>query len=677
MIVELERDQLLGRANSIKTYLSTVLTTTPVLTNKDTSISISPMPLENLNTLLNFNDLETKKMNGELQVINAQLYDGKDKISKLTSSIATLENTGVYNIPYDTFCNKDNYMSDKLLCGNTEIISGNSDIYAGNTYRYFESSISVINVKVDIYNPSSVTSQKPFIITMTYMIHNAYWQPSYDLYITNSQEDKEVNIITNQNDIYYNLQFDMYSSITQNTKEEWDQIILYLSTTTPYDSNNISPSPISYQPNIFYITNTPPIMYGAQAMGGSQGEEYDRGEMMRSNMLRKSPSRNRVKSTVAMASIPMEMAGDVMLESAPVATGEISGDLGTSYLFRLTHPVSIKSQGMESSVVKSNSVSTGPSKLFISSIVMNSLIYSYMIPSQKHIAYMKSYGKYTGTSTSNNIKSDSNTIGVEDISLNAPLLQSFNTRLYIQGVYTGVVTLPETQVGSSIKLELKEDKHITIKVTDTLEFSNANSNKHIILDSNKKDKNWMFTMMGISKTGDKVKYNVKEFEYYYTITSTHTKKHLIIISESLPYSSEEGITIELISPSKLMIDSTSHSSTSGKNDASSSITESTVLSISDIIYFNKDGTSVSSSSSNYNEKKSNENNDITTNSGTEQDLLELVLQHDTIRKASQKSLSSGSNKPTVYMWNNNNNHIIWTQWIIPGIYLNIKYCYYN
>ncbi len=64
-------------------------------------------------------------------------------------------------------------------------------------------------------------------------------------------------------------------------------------------------------------------------------------------------------------------------------------------------------------------------------------------------------------------------------------------------------------------------------------------------------------------TTDKRKFRFKVEEYSFTIKSTHSRPHLVLMSEYVPRSAEEDIKVELLSPSMKEVEQIADSSGNG------------------------------------------------------------------------------------------------------------------
>ena len=112
-----------------------------------------------------------------------------------------------------------------------------------------------------------------------------------------------------------------------------------------------------------------------------------------------------------------------------------------------------------------------------------------------------------------------------------PLLASEYGRIFIENTSIGTTTVPATQGGAALRLNLGADRNIEIKSTFVLPRQGSRS----------EDKSTWFVT-------DKVKYKVEVVEYAFTVRSTHDTAHMVVLSEYLPHVSEEGIKIELLQP---------------------------------------------------------------------------------------------------------------------------------
>jgi len=112
-----------------------------------------------------------------------------------------------------------------------------------------------------------------------------------------------------------------------------------------------------------------------------------------------------------------------------------------------------------------------------------------------------------------------------------PLLQSPHGRIFLSSTYTGTTTVPATLPHTPLRLNLGSDRNVHITSTYVLPRQGSQSEEKV---------GWF--------VNDKVKYKVEVVEYAFTVHSTHTAPHLVVMSEYLPHVSEEGIKVELVQP---------------------------------------------------------------------------------------------------------------------------------
>ena len=112
-----------------------------------------------------------------------------------------------------------------------------------------------------------------------------------------------------------------------------------------------------------------------------------------------------------------------------------------------------------------------------------------------------------------------------------PLLASNTARVFIEDTYMGITNMPRTQPGAALRLNLGQDRNIEIR-------SNFVTPRR---SSRSEDKSGWFTT-------DKTTYKVEVSEYAFTVRSTHTEPHLVVLSDYLPKMGHESIKLELLQP---------------------------------------------------------------------------------------------------------------------------------
>ena len=112
-----------------------------------------------------------------------------------------------------------------------------------------------------------------------------------------------------------------------------------------------------------------------------------------------------------------------------------------------------------------------------------------------------------------------------------PLLDSPQGRVFLEGAYQGTTSVPATQPGATLRLDLGQDRNIEVKSTYVLPRQGSQS----------EDKSTWFVT-------DKVKYSVEVVEYAFSVRSSYAAPHLVLLSEYLPHVGEESIKVELIQP---------------------------------------------------------------------------------------------------------------------------------
>lgn len=450
------------------------------------------------------------------------------------------------------------------------------------------------SLRINVY-VSPTKSKEPITqsFVITYFASPASWKMQYDILLDTASGDVDK----------YSIRFDMYASISQNTGEDWNNVRLSLSTSLPssYGGDMAPPSPRGT--NVQFVNNHMEPLHSSQMRSKSVRSE-----------LQSSPR----------AGYAMAAESDMMQEMAfDSSVGSTSGELGSSYVFALPHLVNVSTQSKQRMNDEIPAISSKKvNKMFIDSILVDDsvVVFSYAVPTSSTYSYLRAWGTYTGESMSKNT-------GI-------PLLSSNNARLYLEGYYAGVTNVPALQPGGDMKLNLGIDKNIDIRVTKSC------PTKRTITEVTPPENSFIWFSL---KQGEKKKYSVKTEENYFVIKSTHTRPHLVLLSESIPHSLEENIRVEVLSPSP-------STSKIGDNKGDKDDT----YDVSDLVLLSREDDEVDGSSGGGGGVGLNEN-----------DLISRVLKHQSLMQDGKNKKKNS--KPTAYMWKGVSDNIVWATWMQPGI----------
>ena len=158
--------------------------------------------------------------------------------------------------------------------------------------------------------------------------------------------------------------------------------------------------------------------------------------------------------------------------------------------------------------------------LSLSSLPLSSLASTFIwcIPSHHNGAFVRLRSKYPRTS-------------------NIPLINSNLVRLFLQNVFSGVTSIPDVYPGDPLTLDLFVDKAIHVSHVDLLRQGG---------NYEEKTTSWI-------SSETKKKYLTSTYEYILSARSSHSKKQLVVMVESIPKSTEADIKLEILSPQNTII----------------------------------------------------------------------------------------------------------------------------
>lgn len=207
-------------------------------------------------------------------------------------------------------------------------------------------------------------------------------------------------------------------------------------------------------------------------------------------------------------------------------------------------------------------------------------------------------------------------------------MKSQNGRIFISGTFAGTTSVPASQPGSPIRLDLGLDKNIQLKSAAVLPHQNSRS----------EDKSTWFVT-------DKVKYLVENVEYAFSVHSSYDEPHLVLMSEYLPHVGEEGIKIELVQPPAKAIQSVSSGLVHGP--ANRVLSDRFLLSSQVIVSDNK---------------KDSEEGDV----WSEEEFLAAVLAHPSLQKPSTPSSEISASTQMLSFMSKTSGNLVWAKWVLPG-----------
>ena len=191
----------------------------------------------------------------------------------------------------------------------------------------------------------------------------------------------------------------------------------------------------------------------------------------------------------------------------------------------LPDPVDILSNGIEKSVVYtpaegdsnprgSREGRRAKHRLLISTLQVESRVFSYAVPSIDNSAFLRSWGQL-------------------DAKLGYPLVGSSDVRVFLKGSFAGTTNFDTIQPGGNAKFNLGKDNNLVVESNEIVPQNHGTE----------EDKStWFIT--------DKRKFRVKTNEIVFSVKSTHETNQLVIVSETLPKSSDADIQVELLIPDK-------------------------------------------------------------------------------------------------------------------------------
>lgn len=278
---------------------------------------------------------------------------------------------------------------------------------------------------------------------LEYMTSPAHWAPEYDMRLLSPSSPTGGN--------QYEMRIGLYAVVSQETQEDWNDVSLHLSTAQP-------------QPNIYPPAPPARLSINYQPEHPSGGGQY---------MMKKSRAQPEMFMAAGMAADTAGVDGsffnnqgmesEVVMNVAGVGISGSGGNMGAAVVFSPKYPVNITSnyreqQGMGRMAVQD--AATRSTRLFIKEMVVAPSLFTYIVPTAGGGAHLKAW-------TTGSTPAAAAGAGKEgdDSAAAMPLLESPTGRVFIDGAYTGTTSVPSTQPGGSLRLDLGQDRNIEVHST--------------------------------------------------------------------------------------------------------------------------------------------------------------------------------------------------------------------
>jgi uncharacterized protein (TIGR02231 family) len=415
---------------------------------------------------------------------------------------------------------------DDLKCAESELATLTSTTITQTRMAYQSSDIqkppNMKQLTLHIRTKEVIEKKEayPIVFNLRYFASPASWQPSYDIRIDNA--DPKENEDAKKK---YTMMIDYSAFLSQQTNEDWQNVILTLSTSSPQYIDSLP------HPERRTVQIQQPGYYRSKAHRGKaatvrtfaapgMSKESNNNEMFG----------EAADSMTADGAVPMMGVAAPMMKSMHMVEAESqamhvsSGDLQSTHLFQIVHRVNLSSStssqrintipSMYHSLVYTPSSLLDKQKILMEKLAVDVSIFSFAVPSQGNDVFLTAFGSYP-----NNYP---------------PLLPCSQVKLDIHGTYIGSLAMPGYKPGEEFQVNLGHDANILLTSYDVIPLKQGHE----------EDKSTWFVT-------DKKKYFRRFEEKMITVKSLYlTGRHFVLLSENMPSSLEtaEEIKVELVAP---------------------------------------------------------------------------------------------------------------------------------
>lgn len=476
--VEREMQQVEVRMKGVKDYANSLF-------SSPTHVTDSRLTLDRVKEVLDFQDTVLSQSSDELKKLTVELTEIRARLKHFDDEMRTLNAVNgaesVHGRKHSPGLEQGSEVQRKYLAVRIHVPSQSVSAREAGKQEPADMGQSLSSqVKLSYYTKVSYPSLSS-------------WESEYDVKL----EDK---IDEEGSGTGHSLRLDYFASVKQSTAEDWEHVRLALSTTDPAHAMPMTPA---VHPLRVGYSERPQPMMRMNARG--------------SILMKKSGQPAAMEMDAPMMAESADFAGAGEMMHAPISHVSARGDLGASYLFDLTHPVSINSTNtpqLKNPSGGSSHISHSVShRFFIQSANVDAVVYTLVVPSSDLDAYLMAH--------THEFKTDTAT----------PVLPSRSARVYVQGNYMGNSNMPAVQPGGTLSLNLGKDRGVDVSST------------HVIPKklSAEQDKSTWFVR-------DKKTFRIRDEEFLFTVKSMHTTNQLVLLSESLPSTGEEDVKVEPLSP---------------------------------------------------------------------------------------------------------------------------------
>ena len=616
-LLQAEREKLQQRMKSLNKYVEERISK-PTMASESSPGSSSPsmeMTLGKISELLDFQESGISAINQQLRAVDSMLNCTQHTLSLLSRTLNDLESNGHYKSPLLELAKVPMVRAELMGPATTSSTSTSSAVTeAADILQQVHNKLKQLpledktwpqlkidtdlHVNIHVSDPtststsSSIEAEGELQFHLSYMTQPASWWAEYDVRLDNLLAPAESP--SRNSDIRgssgggvvegvgggvgggggtgggrYSLRLAFYAKVEQRTGEDWDQVPLRLSTAESSRSNSFCPRPRQTQVRFFERQRMHEAMHMAKGAAPRTAAMHTAGLTSRARSVDGEADAlfdDDDRDNEAEQFVQMDMMEDMAFEMNTMgAAASSTGDLGAAYIFSPLHPVSVRSSGSKAKTknVKPRTAQMMASpggaggvggvastetaeiesqtRLYIDTVSTTPVVFSYVVPTMGQTAYLRAWSQYLSTQDS-------------DAAAKIPLLSSVSARVFLQGAFSGVTTVPSTQPGGNLRLNLGNDKNVQFTSTFVLPRES----------SKEEDKSTWFVR-------DKVKYNIKTTEYAFAATNTHGSDHLVLLSEYLPHASGDQISVELLEPaptSVVHLQRGAATSTGGVDDSS-------------------------------------------------------------------------------------------------------------